>query len=369
MKTKHWIGIGVAIGVIGMLAVIWVKWVRQQEGAPLSEPCPIPVQVCPVTTGTVDQVRHVLGTAYGMEEIEIIPQVMAQIVSIPVREGQYVHKGELLVKLDDRDFASAIAQAEAAVIAARSAYETQKAATERDRKLFEVKAISQEQWEWSQEREATAKARLEIARKQLELAKTRLSYCWLVAPSDGVITARLADPGDLAMPGKPILKMATSRRIRVRAALPSEDDLFLRPGTPVILQAMGTKLQSRVTRVFPATSTNHLIQIECDLDSPPTGWVPGLRLDVDVILRSASGLRVPNTALLEGSQGDWVFVIQNSRVHPRKVKVVLQGSECSIVEGELQIGDLVVVGQPLMLMTLSEGAAVTVLQTNNPLGR
>ena len=62
-----------------------------------------------------------------------------------------------------------------------------------------------------------------MAQKRLELAKTRLGYSQITAPLNGVVARRLADPGDLAVPGKPLFKLVRQESVRVRAELPPED--------------------------------------------------------------------------------------------------------------------------------------------------
>ena len=166
----------------------------------------------------------------------LAPQVMARVLEVKVREGAVVQTGQLLVRLDEREFQDAVTEAEATVAAAGKAYQSQRDTTARDKRLFGVKAIAQEQWDLSQAAEAASSAQLEAAKQRLDQARTRLGYCRLVAPSDGVVSRRLADPGDLGVPGKPLLKLVSQQTVRVRASLPPEDFAGLHLGQPVTLK-------------------------------------------------------------------------------------------------------------------------------------
>ena len=119
-------------------------------------------------------------------------------------------------------------------------YNAQKDATARDQKLFNAKAIAKEQWDHSRAAEAAAAARLEAARAQLKVAQkrldqayVRLNYTRLKSPFDGLVAHRLADPGNLGIPGHPIIKIVRQQGVRIRAQLPPEDFVLLHPGRPV----------------------------------------------------------------------------------------------------------------------------------------
>ena len=79
----------------------------------------------------------------------------------------------------------------------------------------------------------------------------RLGYCQLAAPTNGVVARRLADPGDLAVPGKPLLQLVSQQTVRVRASLPPEDFTGLHLGQPVTLKTDRASVDATVSRVFP----------------------------------------------------------------------------------------------------------------------
>ena len=306
----------------------------------------------------VVRTSHVLGTVFGAEEMDLAPQIMARVLEVKVREGALVKTGQLLARLDEHEFQDAVSEARAAQTAAAVAYQAQRATTARDKRLFEVKAIAQEQWDLSQAAEAAASARLETAKQHLAQARVRLGYCRIVAPTNGVVARRLADPGDLAIPGKPLLQLVSQQTVRVRAQLPSEDFAGLHVGQPVRLQANQVSVDAVVARVFPAMGDSHLASFECDVTHPPTGFVSGATVGVDVQMNSADGLIVPADALLEGDNGAWVFAVDNGTVQPVKVEVLDRSLDKAAIKGGVQAGDAVIVAQPSRLMMLAAGTKV-----------
>jgi len=377
MKRTIWIVVVVVI--VAALVVVRVKRMKEKENAPLITEPAIAVDTAVVGEDTVIRTRHVLGTVVGAEETLLAPRVMSQVLEVKVREGDTVARGDLLVLLDARELSDAVAQAEAGVQAAKEGlaaaeigYNAQRDATARDKRLYEAKAISQEQWDRSRATEAAsgahlqaATAQVEVAVKQLAHARTRVGYCHLTAPVAGVVASRLADPGDLAVPGKALLKIVDQQHIRVRASVPPEDLTDLEVGRQVRLTVGERSVRAAVSRVFPAMDQSHLATFEADLASPPPNLVSGARVGVDVDLSSAAGLAVPVDALLEGSSGAWAFRVVDSTVHPVEVTIVGRSSDAAVVTGPLTPGDVVVVARPSRLMTFADGMKVHLAQSKS----
>lgn len=369
---KRFLWIGAAVVVAAALLLVRVHRVREKDTAPLIAKVPVVVETAPVTRGAAGRTRHVLGTVVGADEASVAPRVMGQVVEVRMREGDAVRRGDVVAVLDARELEDDAAQAEAGLLAAReglTAAETadtaQRDTLARDERLHEARAISDEQWERSRAVAAASSAHLEAARAQVEIAdrrldqaRTRLTYCQLVAPVNGVVARRLADPGDLAVPGKPLLEIVRQERVRVRAQLPPEDLPDLAVGRKVTLSLDGTQVEAAISRVFPAMDPSHLATFEADLSHPPAGFVSGATVGVDVHLGSAEGLTVPTGALLESDSGTWVFKVADDAVHTVPVRVEARSPERAVVGGDLAAGDRVVVSRPSRLMTLADGVAV-----------
>ena len=196
--------------------------------------------------------------------------------------------------------------------------------------------------------------------KRLDQAQTRLGYCRLTAPVTGVVARRLADPGDLGVPGKPLLEIVRQKNVRVRASMPPEVFTDLAVGRTVTLTLGDVQVEAAVSRVFPAMGRSHLATFEIDLASPPPGFVSGATVGVDVHLSSAAGLTVPIDALLEGESGAWVFKVVDGTVHPAAVTVIDRSLTSAVVDGPLTAGDVVITARPSRLMTFADGMKVAV---------
>jgi RND family efflux transporter MFP subunit len=377
MKKSIWIILAVVIAAA--LIAVRVQRMQEKENAPLIADFPVAVDIAKVSRGDVVRTEHVLGTILGSEEVNVAPRVMAQVMEVRVREGDPVLRGAVVALLDARELEDAVAQAEAEVASAKeglAATEISRSAqrdeTARDKRLYEAKAISQEQWDRSCATDAgsaarleTAKAQVEVAVKHLDQARTRLGYCRVTAPIQGLVARRLADPGDLAVPGRPLFQIVSQEKVRVRASVPPEDLPELAVGQPVTLSLGDHTVDASVSRIFPAMSESHLATFEVDLASPPPGFVSGATVGVDVHLSSAEGLTVPAGALLEGEAGAWVFTVVDGVVHPAAVRIIDRSLTSAVVAGPLAAGDAVIVARPSRLMTFAEGMKVAVADSKS----
>ncbi len=352
----------IVLAVAGLLIVRHRRIVEKNQAPVLAEPTTA-LQVRAVRRGALESVHHVLGEVYGADEAEIAPQVSAQVTAVLVREGAHVARGAVLARLDSRELDDAVAGGQADVEAARAAYEAQVASTSRDSVLFVNEAVSQEQWEGSQAVRAAATGRLEVARHRLDQAKTRLGYAVVRAPFTGLVSARMADPGDLAVPGRPILRMVRQSAVRVRGTIPPALMTELRPGTGADLTLGDERVHAAVSRIFPAMQGSHLGTFEIDVADPNPGYVAGATVGVDLHLQSGVGLLVPLDALLEGDAGAHAFVVDWTDDGTQTLRVVLvtvatRSLDQAIVEGGLREGDRVVVARPSRLMDLAAGMNV-----------
>jgi len=186
-----------------------------------------------------------VGTIRPRIESKIEAQVTAKVKSVNVRPGSKVTKGQALIVLDDRQFNSRLAQARQAlksaiaqkeeaghaVNAAEAAYKQALSAFERTKKYFESQAATSQDLENAESAHDQAKSGVKRVRKALSAAiagisraeevvkeaQIALGYTTIRASQDGEILKRMIEPGDLALPGKPLIILQTSGTLRLEA--------------------------------------------------------------------------------------------------------------------------------------------------------
>ncbi|GAB4362005.1 MAG: efflux RND transporter periplasmic adaptor subunit [Deltaproteobacteria bacterium] len=347
---------------------------KQGEIARLAKPQlpPPAVEVAPVAEGTLDVTLHFLGSIAPVVRADLSSRITGTILEIAKREGDGVREGERVVTIDDRELEHRVAAAEAEVLATRrklagaeSVYETQKSIYERDVALEKAGAISREALDRSRAARDSALANVEAYEESLKglagmaaAARTQREYARIAAPFDGVVSRRWSEPGDLAVPGKPILTVEKRSPYKVLAQVPQEDLTSIRPGTPVRLQNGDRRIDAAVHRVYPALDRSMLATVEVRTASSPFHLPSDATVGVDLVIRRVRGLIVPEQAVARSSRGSVVYRVREGMVHLVPVELLGIGNGKAAVRGELHDGDTVAVAQENKLLTLVEGGRV-----------
>ncbi len=197
----------------------------------------------------------------------------------------------------------------------------------------------------------------------VSVVRTRLGYTLIRAPYDAVITARLAEPGNLLVPGQPIYRILKPESVKVIVNLPQEDLGLVRRGTPATLSTPSGSMRATVTRVYPSLSNGRLGVAEIVLPRAPFGLRSGSTLQVSLQTQSSAGLVVPLRSVLDGAHGSVVFKVENNAVRVVPVAVMARGTQDAVVSGALSVGDRLVQGTPAELMVLTDGRRVAAIQS------
>jgi len=184
-------------------------------------PMPADGRVVDVQAVSRPLIEQAPGTLRAKVETVISPLIAATISSITVWAGDEVEAGDVLVTLDARELQARADQAHQAVVAARA----RQAQTEKDlarvRRIMKADpgAVSKAERDRLQTALSTSRAELVRLQHRKDEARTALSYSKLTAPIAGRIVARMADPGDTARPGEPLLRMYDPNTLRLEASV------------------------------------------------------------------------------------------------------------------------------------------------------
>jgi len=372
MKRKKLLILGLIVILIG--GAVFLIMMKQQDISTLSKPqARVPaVGAAEVVEGRLEVTTHYMGTVEPYIRSDLSARISGNILSILKREGDNVRQGDLLAEIDSRESEDRARAAQAEVLAtqqrlagAKSAYETQKAVYGRDEILYKAGAISQEALERSQSLYEGAKALMNASQESLEgqkksasAAQVQAGYAKILAPFSGVVTKRWSEPGDLAVPGKPILTVEKTSSYKVTAQIPQEEILRLRKGAKVYLRNADQSLTASVSRVYPALGKNLLASLEVSLAASPFGLPSGSTVGLDLVLESVTGLIIPENALVKTDRGTFVYALDNGVVRIREVKLLGTGNGKAAVSGKLAAGELVATGQENKLLGLTEGSQV-----------
>lgn len=280
----------------------------------------------------------VVGTVRPKLSAAIEAKISGRIEQMLVVPGQTVTNGQQLVQLDSHEIQARLDQATAALQQAESDFK-------RANDLREQKILSQSEFD-------SAQSKFRMATAVESEARTMLGYTRIIAPFDGIITRKLADVGDLAMPGKPVLLMENPNALRLEADVPEAliDNVKLSDEFAVRIASITNEIQGTVAEMSPAADPNSRTFL-VKLDLPNT---PGLRSGqfgrVAVSVGKVSAIRVPTSAVIQRGQMELVFVATDGHAELRLIKTGRQvGDEMEVVSG-LNSGEQVVTEGAATLM-------------------
>ena len=293
----------------------------------------------------IDDVVDWPGTVTARLSADVAPTVMARVLEVRVQAGDAVRRGDVLAVLDARDLTARQQQADAALAAATAQARQADADLRRARQLFDKEAFTRQDLDAAEARAATARAQAAQARDALAEARVHLGETSVRAPFDGVVAARLVDPGATAGPGVPVAALQDPSTLRLEADVAEScaaplvvgATLTARVGSPPV------ELPARIEEIAPVADprsrTRHLKAV-----LPPHD---ALRPGVFATLRLACGrqqaLLVPAAAVRRAGQLQTVTVLVDGAPRLRSVRAgKAVGERVEILSG-LAAGDVVVV--------------------------
>lgn len=354
------IGILAGLAVVGIGTVLWLR-----------RPEPIVVEVVEATRGAVAETvtNTRAGTVKACQRAKLAPPAGGQIARLPVKKGDRVEAGQVLLELwnDDvraqlavteRDAAAARARREEACVSARVARrESDRLAQLVERKLVSTELAERADGE-ADAREAACRAaaeqvrvsesRIDAARAALERTLLRAPFAGTVAEINGEI-GEFVTPSPVGIPTPPAVDVVDTSCIYITAPIDEVDAPRVREGMParVTLDAFRERsFKAHVRRVAPyvldTEKQARTVEVEAELDElGDTPLLPGYSADVEVILAERGDvLRVPTRALIEGKR---LYVLEGGVARSREVSTGIGNWEYTEVTGGLDVGARVVV--------------------------
>jgi multidrug efflux system membrane fusion protein len=335
---------------------------------------PVPVRAAPAEQKDVPVEIRAVGRIEANRSVAIRAQVSGPIVAVHFSEGQTVKEGQLLLELDRRPYAAALAEAKARLEQDRARAENARADAVRYADLVQKEFVTRQQYEAARANAAALEAAVVADQAAVDRAALNLAYCSIRAPIAGRTGRLLVHPGNLVAANgqEPLLTIEQVRPVFATFAVPEQHVGMLRGRS-------GAPLEVRVTPTGGQAATGQLTFVDNAVD-PRTGTLllkaripnederlwPGQA--VEVALRIGERTRavvVPSSAVASGQQGDYAYVVIDGKAQLRPVEVAQAGEAETVIAKGIAAGELVVTeGQvrlrpdaPVEVMQPGAGAA------------
>lgn len=344
----------------------------------------VPVTAAAATVQDLPILLDALGTVQAFNTITVVPQVSGRIIEIGFREGQDVRQGDVLVRLDPRQYQAALDQA----VATRAQREAQLANARLDlqryQQLVRANGASQQQLDTQRATVAQLEAQLGCDQATIDAAQVQLDYTTIRSPVDGRVGLRLVDVGNLVQTSstgivvvtqiKPISVVFTLPQqalgqvrealaagpVRVEARLaegaPARPDGRPHPANP-----MGT-LVTVDNQVDSATGT---IRLKATFDNDDERLWPGAFVNVRMQVATLRGVTVlPLVAVQRGPDGPFAFVVKDDNtVEQRPIVVGTVTADQAVITRGMRDGERAVTSGALRLVS---GSTVQVAEPVRP---
>jgi membrane fusion protein (multidrug efflux system) len=347
LSPIHAVGIAMTMAFVGVLAgYSLAKWmnIHDEVVSRAEESAAGPfVQTVHASMGIQERLVKALGESRPYNSVTLYAKISGYLRTITVDKGDRVKKGQLLATIDSPETFSQYEGALASSI-------NRRAMSERAVRLHKQKVVTDQE-----EEQAVADA--DVATARLNELGAQKAYSQILAPFDGVVTARFVDPGALMQNAgqgqtgaQPIVTVSQTDRLRVTIFVDQRDAPFVKVGdsaqitTPERPDSRYNAVVSRTAGELDTRSRTMLTEIE--LDNTSNEIVAGSFVDVTLKVQTPGVVQVPSEALvMKGTRASVMVVSHDHTVHAREVQGgENDGTKINILHG-LEVNETVALDQ------------------------
>jgi len=345
---------GIALACVAAWIILWRHGSSQAAQSAL--PPSIPVSVTAAAQRDVPIYYDALGTVQALNTVAIRAQVNGQIISIDFRQGQEVHKGDVLAKIDPAVFKSALDQA----VSKKSEDEALLVDAEKDLARFNTLVLknfeTHQNLDAQQAKVDQTKATIDADQAAIEAAQTQLNYATITAPIDGVVGFRQVDIGNIIHTNdvNPLTVLTQIKPCTVVFTLPQDDlgpvrEAMLHGSVPVLAFDQNDKEQLAEGHLLLINNqidqTTSTIQLKAEFSNEDERLWPGEFVRIRILITTRKDVvTIPPVAVQRGPNGLYAWVVKpDNTVDQRVIETTSVNNDVTIVTKGIAAGEQVVV--------------------------
>ncbi|WP_245549214.1 efflux RND transporter periplasmic adaptor subunit [Noviherbaspirillum massiliense] len=273
----------------------------------------------------------VSGSLRAVNQASVKARVGGEVREVLVREGEAVHAGQVLVKMDVSEYQARLDQAKGALAAARGQLEIASKTRDNNKALLEKGFISKNAFDNAESQFNIARANVDSARGALDVAQKALGDTVIRAPISGLVSSRSVQPGEKVSPDNRLLDIVDLRQMEMEAAVPAADIVNITIGQEVQVRVEGLSapLTGTVVRINPSTqSGSRSILTYVQIANPQGLLRAGMFGEAQLtIARKAGVLTVPQSAIQSDAGQTYVYAIENGKLLQKPVELGMRGDD------------------------------------------
>ncbi|NOZ67794.1 MAG: efflux RND transporter periplasmic adaptor subunit [Deferribacteres bacterium] len=284
-------------------------------------------------------------------ELRVAAEVPGRIVEVAAKEGDYVEKGDLLARIDTRDYENELEKI-------RAEYDLARKTLARTKGLYSEGLVTRERLD-------SDTARVEALGASMKNAGLRLRRCSINAPVSGIVNRLDAEEGLYMNTGDTVAVILEIDRIKVAAGIPESDvDAVGRlEYFDLTIDSLGGRTV-RGRKHFLSKNTEsfaHVYRLEIEVDNPGRDILPGMFARVNIVKKEVpDALSVPLYAIIAREDRQFVYVAEDGKARARTVETgILEGWRMQITKGVEPGDQVIVVGQ----RSVNDGREINIVRT------
>src|ERR1700761_4170060 len=352
-KRSRWIVYGVGAAILLLAGWYFIAPLF----APKKKPPPAPpVKVGVAHRGNMTVMQNTIGTVVSPAMVQVTAQVTGKLLVANFREGDIVHKGDVLFQIDPAPYQAALDQAQGALVRDQATLANDRVDLARYQQLAAQNAISNQQLATQQAKVKSDEGVVVTDKAAVDAARINLAFTRITSPVDGKTGPIFIQPGNVipaaSATSQPLVTITQIQPIKVSFQLPQNG----------LAQIQNQYNQHRLTAVVPmagapggsekapvdfvsnvVSANTGTIELRADFPNTDLRLVPGQTVTVAATINQISGATVvPRDAVNLGPDNAFVLVVRNGKAYSETVTVLNDDGVNDAIKGDVKPGDKVV---------------------------
>lgn len=307
----------------------------------------IPVGVAQVKQGNIGIYINALGTVTPVYTVSVTSRVVGQLMEVHYKEGQIVHKGDLLAVIDPRPYQAALTQAEGQLARDQAQLKNAYIDLDRYKMVYQQRAIPEQQLATQQATVEQDEGIVKLDQGNLDAAKVNVDYARITAPIDGRVGLRPVDPGNIVQANGATTLLTIAQLQPITVIFPIAEDYIsevvsqMQAGHRLRVDALDRENQTELAQGTVLTLDNQIdtttgtVRVRATFANKDNRLFPNEFVNAKLLVRTLENVNlIPMAAIQRNNEIAFVYVVQpNNTVKSRNVTIATNDGTTAAVTG------------------------------------